>query len=201
MNEEVLPAAAAALERGEPAALVTDRPRQRIDAAAHRREDAGLRRRPHRRHDRRRLLRERRARQGARGDRHRPPALVQYDLNDDFVAGVRADLRRPDGRLHRSDRAGAALYIIGAGHVGWHLARDSPPTPASASTSSTTARSSPTASASPTPRRSIVDDLAGVAPSRRPAADRLRGDRHARPHPRPRRLRALAARDLALPRA
>ena len=51
------------------------------------------------------------------------PALLHYDLNDDFaqenglVCGGRMDVHidplTPDPRL----------YIVGAGHVGWHLAR------------------------------------------------------------------------------
>jgi xanthine dehydrogenase accessory factor len=54
------------------------------------------------------------------------PALLHYDLNDDFaqenglVCGGRMDVHidplAPDPRL----------YIVGAGHVGWHLGRIAP---------------------------------------------------------------------------
>ena len=166
LNEEVLPAAAAALERGEAVALVTIVRAQRIDAAAGGREDARLRRRPDGRHDRRRLLRERRAREGARGDRQRQAGARPLRAERRLRAGVGPDLRRTDGRLHRSDRAGAAPL-----HRRRRPRRLAPrahcaPTPASASTSSTTARSSPTPSAFP-----LADD------DRRRATSRLAAPR------------------------
>ena len=67
-----------------------DRLDHRLDAAARRRQDARLRRRPDRRHDRRRLLRERRVREGARGDPEPPaPQLVHYELSRRLRAGDR----------------------------------------------------------------------------------------------------------------
>ena len=71
MNQEVFAALADALEQGEETALVTIVGVERIHAAARRRQDARLRGRPHRRHDWRRLLRERRVRKRARGDQPR----------------------------------------------------------------------------------------------------------------------------------
>ena len=107
LNEEVLAAAADALERGEAAALVTIVRAQRIDAAAGRRQDARLRRRPDGRHDRRRVLRERRVLEGARGDHDRPRHAAPLRPQRRFRAGERAHLRRADGRPHRADRASA----------------------------------------------------------------------------------------------
>ena len=125
MNQEVFAAVADALERGEPAALVTIVSTHGLDAAARRREDARLRRRPDRRHDRRRLLRERRVLEGARGD-HRAarPQLVHYELS------TTTSRRRPasicGGQMDvyiEPIEPSPELYIIGAGHVGFHLAR------------------------------------------------------------------------------
>ena len=76
MNQEVFAAVADALDRGEPAALVTIVSTTGSHAAARGCEDARLRRWPHRRDDRRRLLRERRVLEGARGD-HEPPAAAR----------------------------------------------------------------------------------------------------------------------------
>ena len=124
MNQEVFAAVTDALERGEPAALVTIVVDHRLDAAARRRQDARLRRRPDRRHDRRRLLRERRVLEGARG--HRPiaaPQLVHYELSDDFaqetglICGGQMDV------YIEPIEPSPELYVIGAGHVGFHLAR------------------------------------------------------------------------------
>src|SRR3954451_1311194 len=123
MNEEVLPAAAAALERGEPAALVTivrstgSTPQRTgakmlvyadgrivgtIGGGCYENEAAGK----------------------ARGAiASGKPALVKYDLNDDFVqesgliCGGQMD-------VYIDPIAPApSLYVIGAGHVGFHLAR------------------------------------------------------------------------------
>ncbi|HEX5474940.1 MAG TPA: XdhC/CoxI family protein [Vicinamibacterales bacterium] len=122
MNDEVLPAAAAALARGEPAALVTivrsnGSTPQRIGAkmlvfadgrtvgtiggGCYENDALG------------------RAREAIASGR---PALVEYDLNDDFVEEsglicggqmeVYIDPIAPAPRL----------YIVGAGHVGAHLA-------------------------------------------------------------------------------
>jgi xanthine dehydrogenase accessory factor len=123
MNEEVLPAAASALERGEPAALVTivratGSTPQRIGAKMLVFADGrtigtiggGC-------YENESVLKARDA--IATGK----PALVKYDLNDDFVEEsglicggqmeVYIDPIAPP----------PALYIVGAGHVGWHLAR------------------------------------------------------------------------------
>ena len=80
-------------------------------------------------------------------------SLLHYELNDDFaqenglICGGHMDVHIDP--LLPAPR----LYIVGAGHVGWHLAK-SRPTPASTSTSSTIARSSRTPSAFPAPRSS-----------------------------------------------
>ena len=123
MNEQVLPAAAAALERGEPAALVTivrsngSTPQRTgakmlvfadgrivgtIGGGCYESDAIG------------------RAREAIATGK---PVLVSYDLNDDFVQesglicggqmDVYVDPIAPS----------PALYIVGAGHVGWHLAR------------------------------------------------------------------------------
>jgi xanthine dehydrogenase accessory factor len=123
VNEEVLPAAAAALERGEPAALVTivrsvGSTPQRVGAkmlvfadgrtvgtiggGCYENDALG------------------RARDAIATGR---PALVKYDLNDDFVqeSGL---ICGGQMEVYIDPIAPApAFYIIGAGHVGYHLAR------------------------------------------------------------------------------
>jgi len=123
MNEEVLPAAAAALERGEPAALVTivrstgSTPQRTgakmlvyadgrivgtIGGGCYENEAAG------------------KAREAIASGK---PALVKYDLNDDFVqeSGL---ICGGQMEVYIDPIAPApALYVIGAGHVGWHLSR------------------------------------------------------------------------------
>src|SRR5687768_845633 len=123
MNEEVLPAAASALERGEPAALVTivrsngSTPQRTgakmlvfadgrivgtIGGGCYENDAIG------------------RARAAIASGQ---PALVSYDLNDDFVqesgliCGGQMDV------YIDPIAPSPALYIVGAGHVGWHLAR------------------------------------------------------------------------------
>jgi xanthine dehydrogenase accessory factor len=123
MNEEVLPAAAAALERGEPAALVTivrsngSTPQRAgakmlvfadgrivgtIGGGCYENDAIG------------------RARDAIATGK---PALVKFDLNDDFVqeSGL---ICGGQMEVYIDPIAPApALYIVGAGHVGWHLAR------------------------------------------------------------------------------
>ncbi|HTM25734.1 MAG TPA: XdhC/CoxI family protein [Vicinamibacterales bacterium] len=123
MNEEVLPAAAAALERGESAALVTivrssgstpqrtgakmlvyadGRTVGTIGGGCYEHDALG------------------KAREAIANGR---PALVKYDLNDDFVqeSGL---ICGGQMEVYIDPIAPApALYVIGAGHVGWHLAR------------------------------------------------------------------------------
>jgi xanthine dehydrogenase accessory factor len=123
MNEDVLPAAAAALERGEPAALVTivrssgstpqrtgakmlvfadGRTVGTIGGGCYENDALG------------------KAREAIASGK---PALVKYDLNDDFVqesgliCGGQMDV------YIDPIAPSPALYVIGAGHVGWHLAR------------------------------------------------------------------------------
>src|SRR3954447_15482562 len=123
MNEEVLPAAAAALERGEPAALVTivrstgsTPPRTgakmlvyadgrivgTIGGGCYENEAAG------------------KAREAIASGK---PALVKYDLNDDFfqesglICGGQMEL------YIVPISPASSLYVIGAGHDGWHLGR------------------------------------------------------------------------------
>jgi xanthine dehydrogenase accessory factor len=123
MNDEVLPAAAAALQRGEPAALVTivrsngSTPQRAgakmlvyadgrivgtIGGGCYENDAIG------------------RARDAIATGK---PALVSFDLNDDFVqeSGL---ICGGQMEVYIDPIAPApALYIIGAGHVGWHLAR------------------------------------------------------------------------------
>jgi xanthine dehydrogenase accessory factor len=123
MNEEVLPAAAAALERGEPAALVTivrstgstpqrtgakmlvfadGRTVGTIGGGCYENDALG------------------KAREAIASGK---PSLVKYDLNDDFVqeSGL---ICGGQMEIYIDPIAPApALYVIGAGHVGWNLAR------------------------------------------------------------------------------
>ena len=102
-----------------------DRVVERLDAAARRREDARLRRRPHRRHRRRRLLRARRDRQGAsRCCRRasRPPSNTISTTTSRKKPGWCAA-----GRWKCSSsrsKPSPAVYIFGAGHVGFYLGED-----------------------------------------------------------------------------
>ena len=101
-----------------------DRPRQRLDAPAHRREDAGLRRRPDHRHDRRRLLRERRV-LARRARRSRPASRRWSNTISTTTSRRRMDSSAADRWTSTSIRIAPAprLYVIGAGHVGQHLGR------------------------------------------------------------------------------
>src|SRR5918912_4310518 len=51
------------------------------------------------------------------------PALVKYDLNDDFVQESGLICGGQMEVYIDPIAPSPALYIIGAGHVGWHLAR------------------------------------------------------------------------------
>ena len=148
LNEEVLAAAADALARGEAAALVTV---VRANGSTPQRAGAKMLVFADGRtvgtigggcYENDAFWKAREAIATGRG------TLLHYDLNDDFaqenglICGGQMD-------VHVDPLAPAPhLYIIGAGHVGWHVARARRRPPASASTSSTTARSSPTANAS-----------------------------------------------------
>ena len=123
MNEDVLPAAAAALERGEPSALVTivrasgstpqrtgakmlvfadGRTVGTIGGGCYENDALG------------------RARDAIATGK---PALVHYDLNDDFVqeSGL---ICGGQMEVYIDPIAPTPpLYVIGAGHVGWHLGR------------------------------------------------------------------------------
>ena len=123
MNEDVLPAAAAALERAEPAALVTivrssgstpqrtgakmlvfadGRTVGTIGGGCYENDAMG------------------RARQAiATGT----PALVKYDLNDDFVQESGLICGGQMEVYIDPIAPSPMLYVIGAGHVGWHLGR------------------------------------------------------------------------------
>src|SRR3979409_828532 len=123
MNREVFAAVAAALERGEPAALVTivsttGSTPQRVGAkmlvfgdgrmigtiggGGYGNDAVG---------------------KGRRGIWHRRPQLVRYELSDDFaqetglICGGQMDV------YIEPIEPSPELYIIGAGHVGFHLAR------------------------------------------------------------------------------
>jgi len=123
MNEEVLPAAASAIERGEPAALVTivrstgSTPQRTgakmlvyadgrivgtIGGGCYENDAAG------------------RAREAIATGR---PELVKYDLNDDFVQESGLICGGQMEVYIDPIAAAPALYIIGAGHVGWQLAK------------------------------------------------------------------------------
>src|SRR5215831_17229217 len=123
MNEEVLRAAAAALERGEPAALVTivrssgSTPQRTgakmlvfadgrivgtIGGGCYENDALG------------------KAREAIASGK---PALIKYDLNDDFVQESGLICGGQMEVYIDPIAASPALYIIGAGHVGWHLAR------------------------------------------------------------------------------
>jgi len=123
MNEDVLPAAAAALERGEPAALVTivrssgstpqrtgakmlvfadGRTVGTIGGGCYENDALG------------------KAREAIANGK---PALVKYDLNDDFVQESGLICGGQMEVYIDPIAPSPALYVIGAGHVGWHLAR------------------------------------------------------------------------------
>jgi xanthine dehydrogenase accessory factor len=123
VNEEVLPAAAAALERGEPAALVTivrssgstpqrtgakmlvfadGRTIGTIGGGCYENDALG------------------KARQAIASG---TPIFVKYDLNDDFVQESGLICGGQMEVYIDPIAPSPALYVIGAGHVGWHLAR------------------------------------------------------------------------------
>ena len=123
MNEDVLPAAAAALERGEPAALVTivrsagstpqrtgakmlvfadGRTVGTIGGGCYENDALG------------------KAREAIASGK---PSLVKYDLNDDFVQESGLICGGQMEVYIDPIAPSPALYVIGAGHVGWNLAR------------------------------------------------------------------------------
>jgi len=123
LNEDVLPAAASALARGESAALVTivrstgSTPQRTgakmlvyadgrivgtIGGGCYENDAIG------------------KAREAIASG---TPALVKYDLNDDFVQESGLICGGQMEVYIDPIAASPALYIIGAGHVGWHLAR------------------------------------------------------------------------------
>jgi xanthine dehydrogenase accessory factor len=119
----VLPAAASALERGEPAALVTI---VRSTGSTPQRTGAKMLVFADGRtvgtigggcYENESVLKAREVISTGQ------PALVKYDLNDDFVeeSGL---ICGGQMEVYIDPIAPApALYIVGAGHVGWHLAR------------------------------------------------------------------------------
>jgi xanthine dehydrogenase accessory factor len=123
MNEEVLPAAASALERGEPAALVTI---VRSTGSTPQRTGAKMLVFADGRtvgtigggcYENESVLKAREAIASGK------PSLVKYDLNDEFAqeSGL---ICGGQMEVYIDPIAPApALYIIGAGHVGWHLAK------------------------------------------------------------------------------
>ena len=123
MNEEVLPAGAAALERGEPSALVTI---VRASGSTPQRTGAKML-----------VFADGRTVGTIGGGCYENDALgkareaiatgkavlVKYDLNDDFVqeSGL---ICGGQMEVYIDPIAPApSLYVIGAGHVGWHLGR------------------------------------------------------------------------------
>ena len=123
MNEEVLPAAASALERGEPAALVTI---VRASGSTPQRTGAKMLVFPDGRivgtigggcYENDAIGKAREA--IATGT----PSLVKYDLNDDFVQESGLICGGQMEVYIDPIAAAPALYIVGAGHVGWHLAK------------------------------------------------------------------------------
>ncbi len=123
MNEDVLPAAAAALERGEPSALVTI---VRASGSTPQRTGAKML-----------VFADGRSIGTIGGGCYENDALgkareaiatgkaslVTYDLNDDFVQESGLICGGPMEVYIDPIAPAPALYIIGAGHVGWHLAR------------------------------------------------------------------------------
>ena len=123
INEEVLPAAASALERGEPAALVTI---VRSTGSTPQRTGAKMLVFADGRtvgtigggcYENESILKAREA--IATGT----PALVKYDLNDDFVQESGLICGGQMEVYIDPIAPSPALYVVGAGHVGWHLAR------------------------------------------------------------------------------
>jgi len=123
MNDEVLPAAAAALERGELAALVTivrssgstpqrtgakmlvfadGRTVGTIGGGCYENDALG------------------KAREAIASGK---PALVKYELNDDFVQESGLICGGQMEVYIDPIAPSPALYVVGAGHVGWNLAR------------------------------------------------------------------------------
>ena len=156
--------------RGERAALVTIVSHQRVDAAARRRQDARLRGRPHRRHDRRRVLRARRERQGARGDP--PGAAAARPLQPERRPGrrVRPDLRRRRWTSSSSRSSRPPISTSSAPATCRWSWRASRRRPASGCTWWTTARSSRTPTASRARRSSWTTSRPGCSrPRSRPA--------------------------------
>jgi len=123
MNDEVLPAAAAALERGELAALVTivrssgstpqrtgakmlvfadGRTIGTIGGGCYENDALG------------------KAREAIASGK---PSLVKYELNDDFVQESGLICGGQMEVYIDPIAPSPALYVVGAGHVGWHLAR------------------------------------------------------------------------------
>ena len=195
----MLPAAAAALARGEPAALVTivrssgstpqrtgakmlvfadGRTVGTIGGGCYENEAIG------------------RARQAiADGS----PALVKYDLNDDFVqeSGL---ICGGQMEVYIDPIAPAPpLYIIGAGHVGWHLARGAAEAGFRIHVVDDREKFA-NAERFPGAEEIAVEDIGGLAAPRRAAVLGLGRRRHPRPyprlrsHPRPGRARPALSR-------
>jgi xanthine dehydrogenase accessory factor len=113
-------------------------------------------------------------------------------------AGDRPHLRRQMDVYIEPIEPSPELYVVGAGHVGFHLARIAQES-ASASTSSTIARSSRTPSAFP--RRGDRRRRHPGVDRARTSAARLRRHRHARPYQRSRGAARAGAARAALPRS
>ena len=99
------------------------------------------------------------------------PALVKYDLNDDFVqeSGL---ICGGQMEVYIDPIAPApSLYVIGAGHVGWHLGRIAADAGFRLHVVDDREKFA-NAERFPDAETIEVDDLAGVAPSHRAAADR-----------------------------
>ena len=194
MNREVFAAVADALERGEPAALVTivsttGSTPQRVGAkmlvfgdgrivgtiggGCYENDAFG------------------KAREAILS---RAPQLVHYELDDDFaqetglICGGQMDV------YIEPIEPSPELYIVGAGHVGFHLARIAQEVGFRVHVVDDREKFA-NAERFPTAAEIVVDDIpAWIARDRDPAA-RLRRHRHARPHQRPRgAARARAAR-------
>ena len=201
MNQEVFAALGEALKRAEDVALVTIVATNGSTPQRVGREDAGLCRRPH---------------VGTVGGgcyendafwkakeslKTRKALRVKYELDDDFaqenglVCGGQMEvfiepIEPPPAGLHHRRRPRRLLPR-----------RSSPTRPGSWCTWSTTARRSPTASASPTPPRSWSRTCPAWLTAAMLPGERLRGHRHARPPPRPRRAARVVQPRPALRRA
>ena len=124
----------------------------------------------------------------------RKPQLVHYELDDDFaqetglICGGQMDV------YIEPIEPSPELYIVGAGHVGFHLARVAHEVGFRVHVVDDREKFA-NRERFPDAVEVVVEDIPAWIARRQPAGARVRGDRHARPHERPRSAaRAGAAR-------